>query len=221
LNKEAPKGYRCKKDGLKALKEFCEATKTPYPTAIIDSGNGFHVYWISDRPLSPEEWRAYAAGLDALAVQHGLLHDSITTDAARILRVPGTCNNKQVPPKPVEILVLEADLSFSSALSHLLKPIAEERPPADEGGVADPADLEGKPEADFEGPSPDEFKRNEYDFPPLPFQPIQEGCPFFAGAYETHGKGHDQPLWHPTILAATFLENGEQLAHALGNSLAE
>jgi hypothetical protein len=211
-------------DGLKALKEFCEVTETPYPTAIIDSGNGFHVYWISDKPLSLEEWRAYAAGLDALAVQHGLLHDSITTDAARILRVPGTSNNKQVPPKPVKILLLEADLSFASALSHLLNPIAEEHAPAagarvrgkdDEGGVADPTVLEAQQAVAFEGPSPDEFKRN--DFPPLPFKPIQEGCPFFADAYETHGKGHDQPLWHLTVLATTFMENGEQLARALGS----
>ena len=96
-NKEPPKGYRSKGDGLKALKEFCDATRTPYPTAIVDSGNGFHVYWISDRSISPEEWLLYAEGLDALATKQGLFHDPITTDAARVLRVPGTSNNKQVP----------------------------------------------------------------------------------------------------------------------------
>jgi hypothetical protein len=64
---------------------------------------------------------------------------------------------------------------------------------------------------------PDGFNQNECDFPPLPFKPIQEGCPFFADAYANHGKEHAQPLWHLTILAATFLENGEQFAHALGN----
>lgn len=37
-NKEPPKGYRCKEDGLKALKEFCDATRIPYPNAIIDFG---------------------------------------------------------------------------------------------------------------------------------------------------------------------------------------
>ena len=227
-NKEAPKGYRCKEDGLAALKEFCDATCTPYPTAIIDSGNGFHVYWISDKALSPKEWLAYAKGLDALAVQHGLLHDSITTDAARVLRLPGTSNNKQVPPKPVVIKLLEADLSFASALSHLLKANAEEHAPARPrkraGGkdvedlVVDPAVLEGGPAPIFKDLPPEKFKLVGYDFPPLPFKPIQKGCPFFADAYETHGKEHAQPLWHLTILAATFLENGEQLAHELGNA---
>ena len=188
-NKEPPKGYRCKKDGLQALKEFCEATQTPYPNAIIDSGNGFHVYWISDKPLSPAEWRAYAEGLDALATGHGLLHDSITTDAARVLRLPGTSNNKQVPPKPVVIKLLEADFSFASPLSHLLKANAEEHAPARPrkraGGkdvediVVDPAALKGGPAAVFGELPPDEFRRDEYDFPPLPFKPIQEGCSWF------------------------------------------
>ena len=227
-NKPAPKGYRCKEGGLKALMEFCDATRTPYPTAIIDSGNGFHVYWISDKALSPKEWLAYAKGLDALAVQHGLLHDSITTDAARVLRLPGTSNNKQVPPKPVVIKLLEADLSFASALSHLLKANAEEHAPARprmragrkdiEDIVVDPAVLEGGPAAAFKDLPQEDFKLTEYDFPPLPFKPIQEGCPFFADAYETHGKEHAQPLWHLTILAATFLEDGERLAHELGNA---
>jgi hypothetical protein len=129
-NKEPPKGYPTKKDGVKALTQFCDATRTPYPTAVIDSGNGLHVYWISDEPLSPTEWLGYAKGLDALATQHGLLHDPITTDAARVLRVPGTSNNKQVPSKPVKILLSEAELSFASALSHLLKLNAEEHGPA-------------------------------------------------------------------------------------------
>jgi hypothetical protein len=102
-NKEPPKDYRSKEDGLKSLKEFCDATHTPYPTAIIDSGNGLHVYWISDKPLSVKEWLGYAEGLDALATQHGLFHDAITTDAARVLRVPETFNKTQVPHKPVVI----------------------------------------------------------------------------------------------------------------------
>jgi hypothetical protein len=119
--------YHGKKDGLEALREFCEVTGTPYPTAIIDSGNGYHVYWVSDRLLSRAEWQPYADGLDALMTQHGLKHDAVTTDAARILRIPGTSNFKQNPPKPVVIKLLEADISFASALGHLLEVKVEAR----------------------------------------------------------------------------------------------
>ena len=48
-NKEPPKGYRYKRTGSKHCREFCDATRTRYPTAIINSGNGLHVYWISDK----------------------------------------------------------------------------------------------------------------------------------------------------------------------------
>jgi hypothetical protein len=209
-NKVPPKGYPTKEDGVKALNEFCDTTHTPYPTAIIDSGNGLHAYWISDRPLSAKEWSGYAEGLHALTTQHGLIHDPITTDAARVLRVAGTSNNKQVPAKPVKILLLEADLSFASALGHLLK-----------ANAGEPAAADGRRRAACKGVAdiipPDGFNQNEHDFSPLPFQPIQEGCSFFADAYETHGKDHSQPLWNLVILATTFLESGEQLAHALGS----
>ena len=126
------------------------------------------------------------------------------------------------------IKLLEADLSFASALSHLLKAEPEEHSPARprnlargkdvEDIVVDPAALEGGPAAVFKDLPPEEFERNEDDFPPLPLKPIQEGCPFFADACATHGKEHAQPLWHLTILATTFLEDGERLAHELGNA---
>ena len=86
-----------------------------------NSGNGLHVYWVSDKPLPVKEWRGYAEGLDALATQHSLFHDAVTTDAARVLRVPETLNKKQDPPKPVEIKLLEADISFAAKLGHLLE----------------------------------------------------------------------------------------------------
>jgi hypothetical protein len=202
--------YHGKKDGLEALRDFCNATRTPYPTAIIDSGNGYHVYWISDRPLSKAELQPYADGLDTLMTQHGLKHDAVTTDAARILRIPGTSNFKQNPPKPVVIKLLEADLSFASALGHLLEVKVGERAQRSDGG---PSKVFHESGEQFES-----LKDGIEPLPSLPFKPIQEGCPFFADAYETHGKEHGQPLWHLAILATTFLENGEQLAHELGNA---
>jgi hypothetical protein len=225
-NKEPPKGYPCKRDALVAIRNFCIATRTPCPTAIVDSGNGLHVYWISDAPLSPDEWQPYAKGLHALAEQHGLFHDPITTDIARVLRVPGTSNNKQVPPKPVKVLVLApTDLSFVSTLSHLLNKNAKEhtpnsvqKPPSAGDFVVDPA-LFTTPLLPVFGIAP---VVNELglglndDSRPLPFRPIREGCPFFAHAFETRGKEHSQPLWNLVILATTFLEDGEHLAHELG-----
>ena len=53
--------------------------------------------------------------------------------------------------------------------------------------------------------------------PPLAFDLIKQGCGWLREAYETGGKDHDNPQWHLMILAMTFLENGHELAHRLGN----
>jgi hypothetical protein len=222
-NKEPPKGYRSKEEGLQAVIDFCDKTQTPYPNAIIDSGNGLHVYWISDKLLTKAEWLPYAEGLHALATEHGLMHDAVTTDAARVLRVPGTSNNKQVPAKPVVIKLLEADLSFASELKHLLavKPTAKTSQTPREIDLTslflNQKEIEKGPPS-FKFPADAIWKLEEYDARLLPFEPVQEGCPFFADAYNSHGKEHSQPLWHLVALATTFLQDGEQLLHDLGNA---
>ena len=78
------------------------------------------MYWISDKPLTRAEWEPYADGLWALVQKHGLKADAVTTDAARILRVPGTFNKKQDIPRPVEIKLLQpTDIDFAATLGWL------------------------------------------------------------------------------------------------------
>ena len=219
-NKEPPKGYRSKEDGLKALIAFCKATGTPFPTAIIDSGNGLHVYWISDKPLSVKTGERTPR--DCTRSPRSM--DCCTTPSPRTrcasFALPGTSNKKQDPPKPVVIKLLEADISFTSELKCLLeaKPVSALKRVADIA-VVDEAALKGGPAKAFEETTTEKLgegiERTEY--PPVPFAPIKNGCGLFADAHATGGKEHAQPLWHLEILAATFMENGEQLAHELGN----
>src|SRR6478752_6586199 len=35
----------------------------PEPSLIVDSGGGLHVYWLSDRILSVDEWQPFADAL--------------------------------------------------------------------------------------------------------------------------------------------------------------
>ena len=51
--------------------------------------------------------------------KHGLKADPVTTDAARILRVPGTFNRKTTPPKEVKLLTLEQDYDFEKILGNI------------------------------------------------------------------------------------------------------
>jgi hypothetical protein len=105
---------------LKAILLFAMTVKLPPPSAIVYSGGGVHVYWISKDALDRDQWAPYADGLKNLLLANNILCDAgLTTDSARILRVPGTFNHKYDPPKPVTLAQMplvfydfEAKLAF-------------------------------------------------------------------------------------------------------------
>jgi hypothetical protein len=74
------KHYLTEAEALKALLAFIAKAKLPPPT-IINSGGGFHLYWISNKVLTPAEWYPYASGLKHLLIQEGVKCDTgLTTD---------------------------------------------------------------------------------------------------------------------------------------------
>ena len=222
--KAPPKGYADLNEALQALKQFVRAANLPWPNALVASGGGLHVYWIADHDMSVDEWRPYAEGLKAAAQKHGLRADyGVTTDPARVLRIPGTFNYKTDPPQPVELLSLDPDYDFSKVLAHLSTPPL----------VRVTATVNGPPSFDlsaFTGKRPAEAF-SELDpkgdnltaglerlgTTQLDPAPVLKGCPFYQDAFVTHGKDHSQPLWNLTVLGTVFMQNGRTLAHELGN----
>lgn len=116
------KPYADVDSGLQALRSFCKATNLPKPT-IIKSGRGAHVYWILDTEIPRTEWKPYAEQLKKLCVEHDFKADpAVTTDAARILRVPETMHLKDIlNPLPVEIL-MQAPVIPVDTIKTLLAP---------------------------------------------------------------------------------------------------
>ena len=102
---ERPSGYIDQATGLQALRDFCEKIGLPDPI-VVDSGRGIHAYWPLVEEITKEEWSPIADRLKQLCVIHNFYADpAVTTDAARVLRIPGTFNFKDNPPK--EVVVLE------------------------------------------------------------------------------------------------------------------
>lgn len=81
-------------------------------SAIVDTGNGYHAYWILDRPRAAMAiaplllgWQRYVQDTASFPV------DSIA-EPARVMRLPGTWNLKdRANPKPVE-LVYASDVRY-------------------------------------------------------------------------------------------------------------
>jgi hypothetical protein len=72
-----------------------------YPSLIVKSGGGTHLYWQLNEPATKDDIpKIEDANLRMAARLHG---DMNACDAARILRVPGTKNHKYKPARTVEV----------------------------------------------------------------------------------------------------------------------
>lgn len=222
VKKKSEKHYGTLKEALEALGVFIQAAQLPTPSALVFSGGGVHVYWISDKALTPEEWRPYAEGLKAEAIRLGLKCDAgLTTDEARVLRVPGTFNQKTLPPKAVRLAHLGASYNFPNALGRLA---AIAPPPPATAAVtkdASPIDLTGwsPMAAAFAAlnPQADNLATglNTRSDLPLKIDQVIKSCEHFQDAAATQGKNHSEPLWNLTLLASTWFEDGRKVAHLL------
>jgi hypothetical protein len=117
-------GYETKKAAAMALNGFMVKTGldllgTPY---IVDSGGGLHCYWPFTQDVTVEEWKPVAENLKRLCKQEGLSIDmTVTADSARVLRIPGTFNNKAkyATPRPVRILAEGDTFDFEDLANHI------------------------------------------------------------------------------------------------------
>lgn len=108
-------GYASKKEAATALKEFLEKVGladlgSPW---IVVSGGGLHCYWPFTAPVDVHTWKPVAENLKRLCKQEGLAIDmTVTADAARVLRVPGTTNFKPKYPEPRPVRIAASGDTF-------------------------------------------------------------------------------------------------------------
>lgn len=218
------KQYKTQHEAMAAMLAFRARHNLPMFSAVVNSGGGLHFYWISQTALTVREWAPFADGLKALLVQDKIVDDAgVTTDVARILRVPGSLNFKTDPPKPVTLLDLPLKLydfavdlavlpTLAPAVSNTGKVSATAKPPAEiffddnaKAAFAGAVNL---------GPAPDKGLGTT-ERPPLSAAPIFKQCEFYRDALFTGGADHSQPLWNLAVLGTTWMENGDEIAHAI------
>ncbi len=110
------------------------------PSAIIDSGGGYHCYWLIDQPVMVDrQSRELLAGIQAAWVRF-VGADKAVVDLARVLRVPGSFNHKYSPARPVTFIHFDMATQYTfptlaNAVANLLwekvaapaKPVVVER----------------------------------------------------------------------------------------------
>ncbi|WP_196237444.1 AAA family ATPase [Bradyrhizobium elkanii] len=220
------KHYTSMQEARAAIVAFYKAVGLPAPSAVVDSGGGLHVYWIADAPMAPDEWRGYAEGLKAVLIREGIKCDAgLTTDCARILRTPGTLNHKYAPPRPVKLMHWGQLYDFPAALS-VLRGLAPTKSAVKASSPSLVPAIEPGQESRFENGPDSAFasltgvddlaagiaRRSGV---PLDPGPIFEKCGFMRHARDTGGVDYDNTLWMYSVLCATFLEDGNAIAHEI------
>jgi hypothetical protein len=204
------KHYKTQAEAVAALIAFVAEAKLPVPT-VISSGNGLHVYWLVDNPVTQEHWLPTAVQLGQLTEALGLKADSsCTTDVARILRVPGSLNFKdRANPRPVVILKagpVTPTKDFQRAVSDALTRA---------GGV--PMAVPKFPASLAAGPLGASNLTQEYDGPPADIGDVGKACAQLRAIFRTGGNC-DEPAWMHGIIGTTIFMrsdkmDGDQLAH--------
>ena len=217
VDANVPKKYPNKQTAWSEFSTLRKTLSLPNPSAVVDTGGGLHIYWISKTPLLPHEWHAYADGLKQLLLLNDFKFDpTCTSDRARILRMPGTFNRKYDPAPEAQLLPIKLTL-YDFATLDFLKQHAGQTPRqaqahqlfAEAANVnsfkAGPAfKIEDEPglEAGILG-SGDKL------LDPLP---IFQQCGFYREAMRDHGAHNDQPQWNLAILGTTFMQGGRAIA---------
>ena len=111
-NKDPEVDYANKEDGLTAIRQFCKRFGFPKPS-IVDSGNGWHVYWILEDAITKADWQPVADKLKAICLNGDLRIDpACTADSARILRIPDTKNYRDGKETDVVLMLQGTPLTL-------------------------------------------------------------------------------------------------------------
>lgn len=101
--------YESPNEALEDLEKFVAHYALPHPSYIHHTGHGIHAVWATSAMMPPNEWLPTAQALREIAEEFGLdIDGEVTTDAARVLRIPYTINFRD-SASPVNTKLLEAE----------------------------------------------------------------------------------------------------------------
>lgn len=209
------KPYRNIGEALKGLDQWCASTRFPLPY-VVSSGSGLHLYWPFIEPVQVDVWRKLASAFKNACTTGGFFIDySVSADAARVLRVPGTFNRKSEPHKRVKVKH-EGEAHPVMHYARLLEPYGKTEKqtlPAQKATVKDDI-LDSAPAHATVSAS---FKLDIREISQTNFDKIagSEGCGQISHYVRHAAEDGMEPLWRAVISIAKYCVNGEEKAREL------
>ena len=198
------KPYPTWEDGLIALMQFTTEKELP-PPIIVNSGRGIHAYWPFTEEVPATTWKPYAEKFKQFCLDAGLhIDESVTADAARILRVPGSRNLKG-EPLPVEV-INDADPTVFDVWVDMLGVVQK---------AFDLSDVERGLDDDTKAIY-DKLSGNfEYNFNKIAVDSLEgNGCAQIKFILE-NANSCPEPLWYAGISVAVRCVDGASAIHAM------
>ena len=204
-------GYSSKKEAGLALDTFMKSTGfdalgTPW---IVSSGGGLHCYWPLTDAIPVGIWKPIAENLKRLAAQeHFKIDMTVTADAARILRVPGTQNFKKKYrlPRPVKILQ-EGDLFNLADFSKIIYDKVEAPAPTPVAKPT-PTNIAGQRPKSLQTASQVKLIQDSYTL----FGNFENQCGQVQDYIATAQEDGKEPIWRGLLSWAKVCEDGDDKA---------
>ena len=177
------------------------------PSVIVETGGGFHAYWILEQPwwFAKEEDRNAAQELlrsfQRYFINQGKkngFHVDNTSALNQLLRVPGTLNHKYAPPFPVAVLDQDASRRYSIAS------FAESFPSM---GLEKVAQVHERPN------TPSAVTEEAERFEPVDLELIEKHCLFMAYCRDDAAL-LTEPFWFAQASIIARCTDGIRLFHA-------
>lgn len=169
------------------------------PTFIIDSGGGYHAYWVLDKPLKVNITKENKDSVITKRFNNVFskyfknnreLNLDNVGDASRILRLPGSFNHKEGSKKQVTIktqtdirYTIEEIEAFISEIEKATKPDTLEQ-----------------------------ISKRKINEPLVPLDPIVQGCNFIKHTKDD-AAALPEPEWYHMLTIVSRTENGAKTAH--------
>jgi hypothetical protein len=208
--------FRDTTHALTVFGEWRRKIGLPLPSLLVFSGSGgFHVYWILHEPIPLATWQPVAEALKEACQQGGFEADhKVTANAALILRIPGTFNQKHQPPRLAQIAHEGPDYALADIETPLapykitLRPGVTQPPPVKVPGNISPV---------FAGVLPTGRLDAGLDSYVPTIEEVAAICPFIRDTMADHGRMNGEQAWRESLRVAAFVQDGPEVAHELSD----
>lgn len=192
-------GYDGGRAVLEAVRSFIKAAKLTPNIAVSTGSGGVHLYYLLVEPIGKDDWLPRAKALVALAEKHGFRIDAqVTTDAARVMRAPGSHHQKTGEPVKAQRgrEALYSLDEFDTLTGYT--PSAESLPtaPASKFNLAVNGDVTG-------------------DHGPFSYVQAAKRCAAMRRAAQDGGSGTPYPVWILAVKTAELSTEGSDFAHQI------